>query len=318
MTTVHAERIHTEEMANQDPSEFRFKGKDLDALLAGFPDDFGATAPSIEEGPEALAQSDAALMALTQGVRAGINERGEEIDKKGVLGDVLKEDRQRRFTFGDLSRRLPFDGFNFNSGTSVLSDNILTTRERDIRVAAVAEAMENGDAYEENVGTHAAREALDKRLKALDFGAHARDVALLALSELCTNTSMHGEGIDGIAGRCEAQYFPELGKLVITAINVSSRPKQSKEDDPRGSQEKGRGLIVLAGFLKEEKIGDNLGRFRYSTTIGERYLTSSSAEVAGIGRTATYACIAKDLVDNSRDDPEYMESPDPKKQSSRE
>lgn len=307
MTLAHTERIHVD-MAPSDP-EFRFTGDALDELLKGFPEDFGAAAPTEDEAADKTDQNDAVL--------AGLQDR---VFANSSLGDVGDVDKSRRFTFTDLDRRLPFDGFSFNTGVVVLSDNILTTRERDRRIAKALEAKREGEPYEENLGTQYAREQLDLRLSEHGFTEHARHIAKLALTELCSNTSIHGEGIDGIAGRCEAQYFPEMGKLVVTAVNVSNRPKQRKEDDTRGVQEKGRGLYTLAGFLREEggEIGDNMGRFRYSDTIVERYTTSPSAEVAGIGRTATFAVIDKELLDNSKNDPSVMESPNPQAQKSSE
>ena len=302
MTLAHTERIQTD-MTEHNP-EAMPSGDALDKLLASFPDDLGTeAAPTEEDAKKMRAESDAIVARLTDGLYANI-----------VLDDVLDVDEPRQFTFANLTRRLPFDGFNFSMGANILSDNILTTRERKLRKQAAEEAAARGESYEEELGIKYARHTLGEQLDELGFSDHAQYVAKLALSELCSNTSIHGEGIDGIAGRCEAQYFPEMGRLVITAINVSNRPKQRKEDDPRGVQEKGRGLSLLAGFLREPngQIGDNLGRFRYSDSIVERYSTSPAAEVAGIGRTATFAVIAKDLADNSRNNPEFMESPHPK------
>lgn len=303
MTLAHPERIQIENMAGQDP-ESRFTGDALDELLKDFPmlEDSAVSAPALtaEEARDKAAESDALLFSLTENVRQAMQK------------DVLRVDEEHRFTFADLERRLPFDGFRFNDGIVVLSDNILTTRERNRRVEAHKRAEKEGLPHNENFGTQYARDVLDGRLKELGFNDHARHIAQLALSELCANTSIHGEGIKGIAGRCEAQYFPDIAKLVITAINVSSRPKQRKEDDTRGVQEKGRGLYTLAGFLREEDIGDNMGRFRYNDAIIERFIISPAAEVAGIGRTATFAVIDKDLIDNSKNDPSAMESPNPK------
>lgn len=290
------------------------KGPDLDALLQGFDDfapDIDPDDPdSAQKAQEAKAVADSALDGLVASVsciaaerarRAAANDAAEQkIDK-----DVMAIDQEHRFTFSDLETRLPFAGFSLRQGEVIISDDIFTHEKRKEHIQAVRERNRRAETYglapfaNKNGGTSAARELLETELLRRSFSKDAIFAAQLALTELVSNTGIHGGADGGIAGRFEARFFPESDQLVMMAINATSRPNESARDS-RAPQTGGRGLSLLAGLIGTE----NLGKLRayYSPRPNEdvdkaveRLYTYAGASLAGLGRTATFAIVDRKL-----------------------
>jgi anti-sigma regulatory factor (Ser/Thr protein kinase) len=314
----------------------RLSQEAIDALLEKFDDSaFGGLTPpsSLESTAPEAGSADAAAAAAKQAAddslslfaqsiqaadakqreRAAIADANDRVEENVILPDVRQQDVQRQFTFADLQLQRPFRGFTLTQPeTLILSDIIFTERRREEEMAKIiahnAEAERQG-LPPKSGGVSAARKKIGARLEARGFSEHACDVAQLALSELCGNTSMYSTTADeGIAGRLEARYFEDQDAVVIMSINGSSRPTQKTGDDTRSSQTRGRGLALIRGFVGEE----NLGKLRvyYSPEGGaqqeineprhikgvERFYTNRGASIAGLGRTAVYVVVSRNLA----------------------